>query len=193
MTSTVRAAVLTQAGADLELSEIVLPDPGPGQVRVRLAAAGVCHSDLSLANGMLHQPVPAVLGHEGAGTVVAVGSGVTRVAVADPVLLNWAPACRTCWFCRHREPYLCEHAADGGAKPYAALPDGTPLYAGLGVAAFAEETIVAENAVLPLPADISLVEAAVLGCAVLTGVGAVLNSAVVGAGESVLVIGLGGV
>lgn len=193
MTSTVRAAILTEAGTPLELSEIVLPDPGPGQVRVRMVATGVCHSDLSLANGMLHQPTPAVLGHEGAGRVAAVGPGVTRVAVGDPVLLNWSPACRTCWFCQHGEPYLCEHAADGGAAAYAALPDGTPLYAGLGTAAFAEETVVPERGVLPLPADVSLEEAAVLGCAVLTGVGAVLHTAHVTAGQSVLVIGLGGV
>ncbi len=193
MTSTVRAAVLTQAGAPLELCEIVLPDPGPGQVRVRLVAAGVCHSDLSLANGMLRQPVPAVLGHEGAGRVAAVGPGVTRVAVGDPVLLNWAPACRECWFCRHGEPYLCEHAADGGETPYATLPDGSPLYAGLGTAAFAEETLLPERGVLPLPAGVSLEEAAVVGCAVLTGVGAVLHTARVTAGESVMVIGLGGV
>ncbi|WP_239395110.1 Zn-dependent alcohol dehydrogenase [Frankia sp. CiP3] len=193
MTSTVRAAVLTEAGTGLELSEIVLPDPGPGRVRVRLVAAGVCHSDLSLANGMLRQPLPAVLGHEGAGTVVAVGPGVTRVAVADPVLLNWVPACRECWFCRHGEPYLCERAADASAAPYAALPDGRPLYPGLGTAAFAEETVVPENGVLRLPADVPLAQAAVLGCAVLTGVGAVLTSAKVAAGASVLVIGLGGV
>ena len=96
MTVTVRAAVLTQAGTPLEIQDVVLPDPGPGQVRVRLAAAGVCHSDLSLADGTLRQPVPAVLGHEGSGTVEAVGPDVDSVAPGDPVLLNWAPACRAC-------------------------------------------------------------------------------------------------
>ena len=89
----VRAAVLPAVGAPLEITEIELPEPGPGQVRVRLAAAGVCHSDLSLSNGTMRVPVPAVLGHEGAGTVVAVGEGVTHVAPGDGVVLNWAPSC----------------------------------------------------------------------------------------------------
>src|SRR5690242_4817718 len=108
-----------------------LPAPGPGQVRVRLAAAGVCHSDLSLANGTLRQPVPAVLGHEGAGTVVAIGAEVTSVAPGDPVVLNWSPACRACHFCRLGEPWLCERAADAARDPYANV-DGVPVYAGLG-------------------------------------------------------------
>ena len=90
----VRAAVLPAVGAPLEITEIELPEPGPGQVRVRLAAAGVCHSDLSLSNGTMRVPVPAVLGHEGAGTVVAVGEGVTHVAPGDGVVLNWAPVLR---------------------------------------------------------------------------------------------------
>jgi S-(hydroxymethyl)glutathione dehydrogenase/alcohol dehydrogenase len=189
----VRAAVLPAVGAPLELTDIVLPDPGPGQVRVRLVAAGVCHSDLSLATGVLKQPVPAVLGHEGAGTVVAVGPGVTGVAAGDRALLNWAPACGTCRFCAAGEPYLCPHAADAATAPYAALPDGTALYPGLGTAAFAEETVVPASAVVPLPAGIALDEAALLGCAVLTGFGAVHNAARVRPGDSVVVFGLGGV
>ena len=193
MTVTVRAAVLTGSAAPLVVQDVVLPDPGLGQVRVRLAAAGVCHSDLSLANGTLKQPVPAVLGHEGSGTVETVGPDVDSVAPGDRVLLNWAPACRSCWFCQHGEPHLCEHAADGAAAPYAELTDGTPLYPGLGTATFAEQTVVPANALIPLPADVGLHQAAVLGCAVLTGVGAVLNSARVARGESVCVIGLGGV
>lgn len=193
MTTTIQAAVLPEPNAPLTVTEVVLPDVGPGQIRVRLAAAGVCHSDLSLANGTLRQPTPAVLGHEGSGTVVEVGHEVTSVAPGDRVLLNWAPACRDCWFCRNGEPYLCEHAADGTRQPYAELADGTPVYAGLGTAAFAEQTIVPADAVIPLPADVPLHLAAVLGCAVLTGVGAVLNSARVRPAESVCVIGLGGV
>ena len=97
-----RAVVLTEIGAPMRVAEIELPDPGPGQVRVRLAAAGVCHSDLSLSNGTLRQPVPAVLGHEGAGTVVAVGDGVTGVAPGDRVVLNWSPSCGECQFCARR-------------------------------------------------------------------------------------------
>jgi S-(hydroxymethyl)glutathione dehydrogenase/alcohol dehydrogenase len=162
-------------------------------VRVRLAAAGVCHSDLSLATGVLRAPVPVVLGHEGAGTVTAVGEGVTAVRPGDPVVLNWAPACGSCHFCRIAEPWLCERAADGYGQTYGTLADGTAVYPGLGVAAFAEETVVAERAVLPLPDGVPLTSAALLGCAMLTGYGAVHNAARVRAGESVVVYGLGGV
>ncbi|GAA1251329.1 Zn-dependent alcohol dehydrogenase [Kitasatospora nipponensis] len=189
----VRAALLHTVGAPLELTEIDLPEPGPGQVRVKLAAAGVCHSDLSLATGLLRAPVPVVLGHEGAGTVAAVGEGVSSVRPGDPVVLNWAPACGGCHFCGLDEPWLCEHAGAGAERTYAALADGTALYPGLGVAAFAQETVVAERALLPLPAGVPLTSAALLGCAVLTGYGAVHNAARVRAGESVLVYGLGGV
>ncbi len=189
----VRAAVLAGVDAPIEVREIALPDPGPGQVRVRVAAAGVCHSDLSLSNGTLRQAMPVVLGHEAAGTVAAVGDGVDTLAAGDRVLLNWAPPCRQCWWCRHGEPHLCAHALDAAAAPYAALPDGTALYPGLGTAAFAEETVVPARAAIRLPADVPLDTAALVGCAVLTGVGAVLNSARVRTGESVLVLGLGGV
>ncbi|MGQ0840133.1 alcohol dehydrogenase catalytic domain-containing protein [Actinokineospora sp.] len=189
----VRAAVLSEQGKPLHVTEIVLPEPGPGQVRVRVAATGVCHSDLSLANGTLRQPVPAVLGHEGAGVVVSVGDGVTRVAPGDHVLLNWAPACRECWFCASGEPYLCERAADAAGVPHATLADGTPLYPGLGTGAFAEETIVPERGAVKIPADVPLAQAAVLGCAVLTGAGAVFNTAAVTAGQAVAVVGVGGI
>src|SRR6185312_12874816 len=103
----VRAIVLPAVGAPMEAADIELPEPGPGQVRVRLAAAGVCHSDLSLADGTLRQPVPAVLGHEGAGTVVSVGEGVTGVAPGDRVILNWAPSCGSCHACSLGEVWLC--------------------------------------------------------------------------------------
>lgn len=189
----VRAAVLVRQGEPLEVCDIELGELGPGQVRVRVAAAGVCHSDLSLANGTLAPTMPAVLGHEGAGTVVAVGEGVGRVAVGDPVVLNWAPACRECWFCEQGEPWLCVHAEERATRPYATLADGTPVYPGLGTGAFAEETVVPQEGVVPLPADLPLEHAAVLGCAVLTGNGAVHNTARVRAGQSVVVIGLGGI
>jgi S-(hydroxymethyl)glutathione dehydrogenase/alcohol dehydrogenase len=190
----VRAAVLTQVQAPLVVAEIDLPEPGPGQVRVRLAAAGVCHSDLSLSNGTLRQPVPAVLGHEGAGTVVAVGEGVGQVAPGDEVVLNWAPACGSCHFCGLGEPWLCAGAAAAAQQPYATLPgDGSALYPGLGTAVFAEETVVAANAVLPLPSGVPLAEAALLGCAVLTGYGAVHHCARIRKGETIAVFGVGGV
>lgn len=188
-----RAAVLPSVGSELHLTDIELPEPGPGRLRVRLAAAGVCHSDLSLATGLLRAATPVVLGHEGAGVVVSVGEGVASVRPGDHVLLNWSPSCGHCHLCSLGEPWLCEHAFDGAAEPYATLPDGTALYPGLGVAAFAEETVVAERAVLPLPADLPPASAALLGCAVLTGYGAVHNAARVRPGESVVVFGLGGV
>jgi S-(hydroxymethyl)glutathione dehydrogenase / alcohol dehydrogenase len=190
----VRAAVLPAVGAPLEITEIELPEPGPGQVRVRIAAAGVCHSDLSLSNGTLRQPVPAVLGHEGAGTVIAVGEGVTGIAPGDRVVLNWAPACGDCHFCGLSEPWLCANAAAATTVPYARRTgDGAELYPGLGTAVFAEETVVAAGAVLPLPAGVPLADAALLGCAVLTGYGAVHHATALRPGESVAVFGVGGV
>ncbi|HLV57459.1 MAG TPA: Zn-dependent alcohol dehydrogenase [Natronosporangium sp.] len=191
--SGVVAAVLRTPGGRPQVEEIDLPAPGPGQVRVALSATGVCHSDLSLADGTLTHAMPVVLGHEGAGRVTAVGEGVTTPAPGDPVVLNWAPPCRECWWCGHGEPWLCERADRAWSRPYARLADGGEVYPGLGTAAFAAETVVAADACVPLPPDMPLREAAVLGCAVLTGVGAVLNAARVGPGESVVVIGLGGV
>ncbi|MFD3687336.1 zinc-binding dehydrogenase [Nocardiopsis sp. NPDC058631] len=193
MSTTVKAAVFSALGAPPEIRDLVLPDPGPGQVRVRIAAAGVCHSDLSLSNGTLAQKWPAVLGHEGAGTVEAVGEGVTGVVPGQYVILNWAPSCRECWFCLQGEPHLCEHALDATAHPYAELTDGTPVHPGLGCGAFAEATVVPARAVVALPDGIDPAVAAVLGCAVLTGWGAVNNSASVRAGQSAVVLGLGGV
>ncbi|MBB6119873.1 zinc-binding dehydrogenase [Nocardiopsis algeriensis] len=193
MSTTVKAAVFPALGAPPEIRDLVLPDPGPGQVLVRIAAAGVCHSDLSLSNGTLAQKWPAVLGHEGAGTVAAVGEGVEDLVPGQQVILNWAPPCRECWFCTNGEPYLCEHALDRTAVPYAELDDGTPVYPGLGCGAFAEATVVPASAVVPLPEGIDPAVAAVLGCAVLTGWGAVRNSAAVREGQSVVVMGLGGV
>ncbi|GAA2808980.1 Zn-dependent alcohol dehydrogenase [Streptomyces showdoensis] len=189
----IRAAVLPAVGSPLEITGIELPEPGPGQVRVRLAAAGVCHSDLSLTNGTMRVPVPAVLGHEGAGTVVSVGEGVTHVAPGDGVVLNWAPSCGGCHHCSIGEVWLCANALTGAADVYARTTDGTELHPGLNVAAFAEETVVAANCVLPVPDGVPLTDAALLGCAVLTGWGAVHHSARVRRGESVAVFGVGGV
>ncbi|MET4923655.1 Zn-dependent alcohol dehydrogenase [Streptomyces sp. PSRA5] len=189
----VRAAVLPAVGAPLEITDIELPDPGPGRVRIRLAAAGVCHSDLSLTNGTMRLPVPAVLGHEGAGTVLSVGEGVTHVAPGDGAVLNWAPSCGECHHCRLGEVWLCASALTGASGIHARTAGGTTLHPGLNVAAFAEETVVAANCVLPAPDGIPLTDAALLGCAVLTGYGAVHHSARVRAGETVVVFGVGGV
>lgn len=189
----VLAAVVRETDGAVHLEEIELAPLGPGQVRVRLAATGVCHSDLSLHRGTLRHEMPVVLGHESAGRVVATGEGVWGLDVGDPVVLTWAPPCRSCWYCEQGEPHLCEHADTAWRRPYARLGDGTPVYAGLGVGGFATETIVDEKACVPLPDGVPLVEAALLGCALLTGVGAVRNAARVRAGQSVLVLGLGGI
>ncbi|MER5476531.1 zinc-binding dehydrogenase [Streptomyces sp. NPDC002734] len=190
----VLAAVAPAIGAPLEVTEIELPETGPGRVRIRLAAAGVCHSDLSIANGTMRVPLPAVLGHEGAGTVTEVGEGVTHVAVGDQVVLNWSPSCGSCPSCALGEVWLCARSLDGASAPYARrASDGLELYPGLNVAAFAEEAVVAANTVLPLPEGIPLTDAALLGCAVLTGYGAVHHAARVREGETVAVYGVGGV
>lgn len=176
----------------MRLADVQLRALGPLDVQVRLAAAGVCHSDLSLARGRLRQRVPAVLGHEGAGTVVATGPAVTSVRPGDRVVLLWAPPCRDCWFCRAGEPWLCERATDAAEEPYG-VADGHAVYPGLGTAAFGEQTVVPARALVAVPEDIALDTAALLGCAMLTGVGAVTNTAGVRAGDSLLVMGLGGV
>jgi S-(hydroxymethyl)glutathione dehydrogenase/alcohol dehydrogenase len=188
----VRAAVLVEASGRHEVRDIVLRELGPTDVRVRIAAAGVCHSDLSLSNGTLTQSFPVVLGHEGSGTVIATGEAVQHVRAGDRVVFNWAPPCRTCWFCTHGEPWLCENSAAASRQPHAAL-DGVDVYPGIGTGAFAEETVVPAAAVIPLPEDVPLEVAALLGCAVLTGVGAVENAGRLAPGESVMVLGLGGV
>ncbi|WP_213450268.1 alcohol dehydrogenase catalytic domain-containing protein [Rhizomonospora bruguierae] len=188
---TVRALVAREGGV-LAVEPVDLPEPGPGQVRVRIAAAGVCHSDLSMVNGTLAPPFPLVLGHEAAGVVLATGPGVDRVAVGQHVVLNWSPACRRCWYCLRGEPWLC---ATGGAPATrrGSTAAGEALHVTLGLGALADEVVVPQAAVIPVPAQVPLERAALLGCAVLTGVGAVRNTARVGAGESVLVLGLGGV
>jgi S-(hydroxymethyl)glutathione dehydrogenase/alcohol dehydrogenase len=187
----VRALLATAPGEPLTVGEIELPEPGPGEVRVAVAAAGVCHSDLSFYNGTVPARYPVVLGHEAAGSVLAVGEGVTRVRPGDPVALNWAPPCRECWHCTEGEPYLCSRTDTMPSR--GSLPDGTPVHACLGLGAFAEEVLVPEKAVVPLPPGIPPVVGALLGCAVLTGVGAVRNTAGVRPGQSVVVLGLGGV
>jgi S-(hydroxymethyl)glutathione dehydrogenase/alcohol dehydrogenase len=190
----VPAAVLYEVGAVPRVEELELVPPGPDQVRVRLRATGVCHSDLSLSRGSLAHPLPAVLGHEGVGLVVEAGSAVRDVAVGDTVVLNWSPACRACWFCRAGEPYLCQNADRASRRPYARTSGGgRDVHPGLGVGGFATETVVDALACVRIPDDVPAVEAALLGCAVLTGVGAIRNAAKVRPGESVVVFGLGGV
>jgi S-(hydroxymethyl)glutathione dehydrogenase/alcohol dehydrogenase len=193
----VRAAVMRAAGAPLGVVDLRLDPPRAGEVQVKLHAAGVCHSDLSLLEGGIATPVPVVLGHEGAGVVEAVGEGVVRVAPGDHVVINWVPMCGRCFFCLHGQPQLCTSGAytpglmdDGSTR----LHDGeTPVHHGLHAATFAERTVVREGSVVKVDADVPFAVAAVVGCAVTTGVGAALRTAAVRAGERVAVIGCGGV
>jgi S-(hydroxymethyl)glutathione dehydrogenase / alcohol dehydrogenase len=193
MTAYVAALVVRSDDEPPAVAEIHLPQVGPGQVRVRIAAAGVCHSDLSMVNGTLRPPYPLVLGHEAAGEVVEVGEHVTRARVGDHVALNWQPACRHCWFCEHGEPWLCSASSGVAALENGSTLDGAPVHVALGLGAFAEQVVVPENAVIGVPKELGWESAALLGCSVLTGTGAVRNTARVAAGTTVVVLGLGGV
>jgi S-(hydroxymethyl)glutathione dehydrogenase/alcohol dehydrogenase len=197
----IRAAVLHEAGAPLSVETVRLDPPGPGEVLVRVAAAGVCHSDVRLADGDLGDGRwPTVLGHEGAGVVEVVGADVATVAPGDPVAFCFVPSCRACGACAAGRFNLCETAAehawagtmlDGTTR--LRLADGRPLRHFNFVSCFAERCVVPAASAIPLPPGLALWQSALLGCAVVTGYGAVRNAARVGVGESVCVIGCGGI
>jgi alcohol dehydrogenase len=184
----------------LEVLELDLAPPGPGELLIRVDAAGVCHSDLSVVDGNRPRPTPMVLGHEAAGEVLEVGAGVTDVAVGDHVVLVFVPRCGTCAACAAGTPALCPRAAAAntagellrGGRRFGDL-DGRPINHHLGVSAFAEHAVVDRGSVVIVPDDIPPATAALFGCALLTGVGAVLSTAAVRPGEPVAVLGLGGV
>ena len=189
-----RAAILREIGKPLELDDILLADIAPNQVRVRIAASGVCHSDLSMATGALPAGAPCVLGHEGAGVIEAVGSEVHHVEPGDHVVIAWTAACQHCWFCQRGEVHLCRNAiADSYAMPYATHVQGNALFTSMGVSSFATATNCLGRAVVPIDRDIPLDVASLVGCGVATGAGAALNTAPVEHGSSVAVLGLGGV
>jgi len=196
-----RAAVLREPGTPVLVEEVELHPPKAGEVLVRVAAAGVCHSDVLLADGALGPGRwPMVLGHEGAGVVEEVGDGVSHVAPGDPVAFCIVPACRTCRECKQGRFNLCIPAGENGPRgtlldgtSRLRLPDGTPLQHALMTACFAERVVVAGASAVPLPAGLPLWQASLLGCGVQTGFGAVRNVGRVRAGESVAVIGCGGV
>ncbi|WP_436526457.1 alcohol dehydrogenase catalytic domain-containing protein [Actinoplanes sp. HUAS TT8] len=193
MSHYISGLVVREPDGPATVEELRLPEIGPGQVRVRVRAAGVCHSDLSMINGTLRPPHPLVLGHEAAGEVLEVGEHVTRAAVGDHVVLNWQPPCRQCWFCEHGQPWLCSTSSGVAALENGITLDDAPVHVTLGLGAFAEQVVAPENAVIAVPSQLDFEVAALLGCSVLTGSGAVRNTAQVQPGESVLVIGLGGV
>jgi S-(hydroxymethyl)glutathione dehydrogenase / alcohol dehydrogenase len=189
-----RAAVLRAPGEAFAVDDVTLRSLGPRDVHVRVAASGVCHSDLSIQDGTIPHPLPAVLGHEGAGVVLDVGADVRGVAAGDHVVLSWVAPDRTCFYCLRGHPELCEHGLDHAfAMPYATASDGTALLGAFGTATFGEETIVPETACVKIDPAFPLELGALVGCGVVTGVGAVCNSAHVEAGASVAVIGCGGV
>ncbi|MBF8290365.1 MAG: Zinc-binding dehydrogenase [Chloroflexi bacterium] len=193
-----RAVVLEQPGQPTRVEDLALDGPGPGEVLVRIAASGVCHSDLHVRDAEWERPGPIVLGHEGAGFVEAVGPGVASPRVGDLVALSWYYPCLRCANCQAGRQWLCsdtralEHRLpDGGTRLSRA--DGSAVMSYLAIGTFAERTVVAADAAIPMPAGVAPEVAALIGCAVTTGVGAVLKTAQVDAGASVAVIGLGGV
>ncbi len=189
-----RAAILREIGEPLEVDDIELADLASNQVRVRIAASGVCHSDLSMATGALPAGTPCVLGHEGAGVIEAVGSEIHHVEPGDHVVIAWTAACRHCWFCSRGEFHLCRNAiADSYSMPYATDTKGKSLFTSMGVSSFATATNCLGRAVVPIDRDIPLDVASLVGCGVATGAGAAFNTAPVAHGSSVAVIGLGGV
>ncbi len=194
-----RAAVFHGPGKPLEVREIDLDDPGPRDVVVRMGAVGICGTDLHSIRGEWNRPTPIVLGHEGAGVVETVGGEVERVRPGDEVVLSWAPACGDCWDCRRGKPAACVHlhrAIGSGTLVDGTTGmslDGETLYRGTATGAMTERLVVTERAALPTGGGIQLEEAALLGCAALTGVGAVLFAARVTPGSAVLVVGAGGV
>ena len=201
-----RSAVLVETGRSrpyaasrpLEITELELDPPGPGEVLLRMRAAGLCHSDLSVIDGNRPRPLPLALGHEGAGLVEAVGAGVTTLAPGDHVVTTFVATCGRCGPCLAGRPVLCEPAMRANAAGTLLcgerrLHHGGPVNHHLGVSAFSEHAVVAQESCVRIPAALPFDQAAVFGCAVITGVGSVVNAAAMPRGASALVVGLGGV
>lgn len=175
----------------METTTILVPDPGPGEALVRVQACGVCHTDLHYREGGINDEFPFLLGHEAAGIVESVGPDVTSVAPGDFVVLNWRAVCGTCRACKRGRPWYC-FATHNATQPMT-LEDGTPLSPALGIGSFAEKTLVAAGQCTKVDPAASPAAAGLLGCGVMAGLGAALNTGNVGRGDSVAVIGCGGV
>jgi S-(hydroxymethyl)glutathione dehydrogenase/alcohol dehydrogenase len=194
-----RAAVLERVGAPLAITTVTLADPGPGEVLVRIGAAGLCHTDLEVIEGQLPYPLPMVLGHEVAGTTEAVGPGVDPARRGERVALSWNPFCGDCFHCRRDKPILCEGFS--AAQPRGVQLDLTtrisrgsaPVWTMFFIAGFAEFAVIRADCAVALPKDMPFDRACLLGCAVMTGVGAATNIAAIEPGETVMVIGCGAV
>ncbi|WP_216587943.1 S-(hydroxymethyl)mycothiol dehydrogenase [Streptomyces brasiliscabiei] len=191
MTHQVRAVVARGKGAPVSLETIIVPDPGPGEALVKIEACGVCHTDLHYREGGINDEFPFLLGHEAAGVVESVGEGVTDVAPGDFVILNWRAVCGNCRACLRGRPWYC--FSTHNAKQKMTLLDGTELSPALGIGAFAEKTLVAAGQCTKVDRAASAAAAGLLGCGVMAGIGAAINTGNVGRGDSVAVIGCGGV
>jgi len=191
-----KAAVLYEAGKPLEITEVRVSKPGPREVLIRTRAVGVCRSDLHFIDGAFPHPVPTVPGHEAAGVIEAVGSDVAHLKVGDHVITFFTVFCGSCEMCVTGRPSLCIDPSTrrpNGAEPRLSLEDGTALAPFLNLSAFAEQMLVHENACVAISKEMPLDRAALLGCAVITGAGAIFNDSRVRPGESVAVIGAGGI
>jgi S-(hydroxymethyl)mycothiol dehydrogenase len=191
MASQVPGVVALEEGAPVATQTIVVPDPGPGEVLVDVAACGVCHTDLHYREGAINSDFPFLLGHEAAGTVAAVGDGVTNVAPGDYVVLAWRAPCGTCRSCLRGRPWYCFDSRNAAQKM--TLADGTPVTAALGIGAFAERTLVAAGQAVKVDRAARPEAAGLIGCGVMAGFGAAVNTGGVSRGDSVAVIGCGGV
>ncbi|GAB3713913.1 S-(hydroxymethyl)mycothiol dehydrogenase [Nocardiopsis nanhaiensis] len=191
MSQQVQGVISRAKGAPVELTTIVVPDPGPGEAVVRIQACGVCHTDLHYREGWINDEYPFLLGHEAAGVVETVGSGVTHVAPGDYVVLNWRAVCGECRACKRGRPQYCFDTHN--AEQPMTLEDGTELSPALGIGAFAEKTLVAAGQCTKVDPAASPAAAGLLGCGIMAGVGAAINTGGVGRGDSVAVIGCGGV
>jgi S-(hydroxymethyl)mycothiol dehydrogenase len=188
---TVRGVIARGKGAPVEIVDVGVPDPGPGEALVRVQACGVCHTDLHYREGGINDEFPFLLGHEAAGVVSAVGDGVTDVAPGDFVILNWRAVCGSCRACRRGEPWYC--FSTHNASQRMTLADGTALSPALGIGAFVEQTLVAAGQCTKVNPAVRPAVAGLLGCGVMAGLGAAMNTAAVRRGETVAVIGCGGV
>ncbi|MDX3641560.1 S-(hydroxymethyl)mycothiol dehydrogenase [Streptomyces sp. MB09-02B] len=191
MSQQVKGVIAGGRGDAVRLETIVVPDPGPGEAVVRVQACGVCHTDLHYREGGINDDFPFLLGHEAAGVVESVGDGVTEVAPGDFVILNWRAVCGRCRACRRGRPWYCFDTHN--ARQRMTLTDGTELTPALGIGAFAEKTLVAAGQCTKVDPQASPAAAGLLGCGVMAGLGAALNTAQVGRGDTVAVIGCGGV
>lgn len=191
----VKAAVVFAWGEPVKIESLSLRTPGPNEVLVRLVASGVCHSDLSVVRGVLPLPPPVVLGHEGAGIVEEVGRDVHDLKPGDHVVLSWVENCGRCYFCTAGRPHLCDANVQAvlAGEEGVFKKDGTAIPGMMGVGSFAERTVVRASAAVKIRDDVPLDRACLVGCGVMTGVGAAVNTARVRPGETVAVFGCGGV